>query len=211
MEWNMQTEIKRIRLNAEDQIAKSKEECEKRLYNVRSYLTAEIDVNSKIVEKLLAENKWKSEKLRKFGTMLRVPRLHFDYIDKHGYNEFVDYCEDIVRRERALQDMKDVEQGRIELREKHTISRMRKMKLSAQERHTNQMKDQQFLSPFKLQHLPKDLRREDHQQHFRKNETEMNLVEKGEKSMLDDIEMINFLQKRSVLNLSELIDKHRDK
>lgn len=161
------------------------------------------------MKKLLAENKWKSEKLRKFGTMLRVPRLHFDYIDKHGFNEFVDYCEDIVRRERALQDMREASQARVELRGKHQISRLRKMNLSMQEKHSNQMKDQYCKSPFKMQQLPKDRRREDHQLHFKKQASELNETERGEKSMLDDIEMINFLQKRSVLNLSELIDKHR--
>ena len=46
MEWNTQTEVKRIRLNAEEQIRKNKEECERRLFQVRSYLTAEIEVNT---------------------------------------------------------------------------------------------------------------------------------------------------------------------
>lgn len=45
MEWHMQTEIKRIRLNAEEQIRKNNEDCERRLFHVRSYLTAEIEVN----------------------------------------------------------------------------------------------------------------------------------------------------------------------
>jgi len=35
--------------------------------------------------------------------MLRVPRLHFQYIEKHGVDELVDFCEDIVRREKAVQ------------------------------------------------------------------------------------------------------------
>lgn len=211
LEFHNMNEIKRIRLGAEEQISKNKEECERRLFQVRAYLTAEIDVNSLIVSKLLAENKWKSEKLRKFGTMLRIPRLHFDYIDKHGFNEFVDYCEDIVKRERALQEMREVDQGRIELRGKHAIQKLKKMKLSQQERFDENQKGRLFMSPFKLQASVQDQRRDDHSLHRRKKESELNYAEKAEKSMLDDLHMLNFLKKRSVLNLSELIDKHRDR
>lgn len=211
LEFNTSNEIKRIRLGAEEQMRQNKEECERRLFQVRSYLTAEIDVNSLIVKKLLVENKWKTEKLRKFATMLRVPRLHFEYIGKHGFNEFVDYCEDIVKRERALQEMKEVDQARIDLRGKHAIHKLRKAKLSDQERFEENRKGRIFSSPFKLQAGPQDQRRDDHSEHQRKKVSEMTTAERSEKSMLDDIHMLNFLKKRSVLNLSELIDKHRDR
>ena len=39
--------------------------------------------------------------------MLRIPRLHNQYIEKHGVNEFVDYCEDVVKRERAMEDVRE--------------------------------------------------------------------------------------------------------
>ena len=55
-------------------------------------------------------------KLKKFATIIRIPRLHFDYIEKYGVNEFVTYCEDIVRRERALLDLKKAEKQKIDLR-----------------------------------------------------------------------------------------------
>jgi hypothetical protein len=45
-------------------------------------------------------------KLRKFATIIKIPRLHFEYIEKYGVNEFVTYCEDIVKRERSLIDLK---------------------------------------------------------------------------------------------------------
>ena len=51
---------------------------------------------------MIETNKWQAEKLKHFATMLRIPRLHFDYIEKHGVDEFVDYCEDIVKRERIM-------------------------------------------------------------------------------------------------------------
>ena len=51
---------------------------------------------------MIDTNKWQAEKLKKFATLLRIPRLHFEYIEKHGVNEFVAFCEDIVRKEKAL-------------------------------------------------------------------------------------------------------------
>ena len=57
-----------------------------------------------------------TEKLKKFATIIRIPRLHFEYIEKYGVNEFVTYCEDIVRRERALLDLKKAEKQKIDLR-----------------------------------------------------------------------------------------------
>ena len=61
----------------------------------------EIKVCNAIKDKMISQNEFQAEKLRKFATLLRIPRLHFEYIEKHGVNEFVDYCEDIVKRERA--------------------------------------------------------------------------------------------------------------
>ena len=54
---------------------------------------------------MLNENTQMGAKLRKFATIIKIPRLHFEYIEKHGVNEFVTYCEDIVKRERSLIDL----------------------------------------------------------------------------------------------------------
>ena len=64
----------------------------------------EITVNSLIKDKLIVQNEIFSQKLTKFATMLRIPRLHFEYIEKHGINEFIEYCEDIVRKERSIHE-----------------------------------------------------------------------------------------------------------
>ena len=52
----------------------------------------------------MEEVEWQREKLRKFATILRVPRLHHKYIDDHGVDEFVEFTERVVKAERAKQD-----------------------------------------------------------------------------------------------------------
>ena len=59
--------------------------------------------------------------MRKFATLLRIPRLHWDYIEKHGVDEFVDYCEDIVRKERALKMVNEAEKKKLTLRNDYAI------------------------------------------------------------------------------------------
>ena len=107
--------------------------------------------------------------------------------------------------------MREVDQARINLRGKHAIQKLKKAKLSDQERLEDHRKGRIFTSPFKMQVGPQDERRDDHSHHQKKKFSDMSTNERSEKSMLDDIHMLNFLKKRSVLNLSELIDKHRDR
>lgn len=54
--------------------------------------------------------------MKQFATQLRIPRLHFEYIEKHGVDEFVEFCEDIVRRERTIIAEKQADKERIDLR-----------------------------------------------------------------------------------------------
>ena len=56
------------------------------------------------------------EKLRKLATMLRVPRLHFQYIEKHGVDELVDFCEDNVKIEKSVQAAEETKQMKVHLR-----------------------------------------------------------------------------------------------
>lgn len=83
---------------------------------LKKFMTYEVDICTLIKDKMINENTWQAEKLKKFATLLRIPRLHFDYIEKHGINEFVNYCEDIVRRERNTQEEKKMVKLRVELR-----------------------------------------------------------------------------------------------
>lgn len=87
-------------------------------------MTLEVKVCTAIKDKMLSENKWMAEKLRKFATIIRIPRLHFDYIEKYGINTFVDFCEDIVRRERAVLKKDAANKKRIDLRQAYSIKNM---------------------------------------------------------------------------------------
>jgi len=56
-----------------------------------------------------------------------------------------------------------------------------------------------------------DSRRDDHPEHGRPKPKNLALDEQKDKTMLDDVEELNYLKNRSVLNLSELIYKHRQR
>lgn len=101
---DMAAEKQRIFDQAQREIAAAEEDAERRVQQTMAFFTLEINVANAIAERMIGDVKAKDEKLRKFATILRVPRLHFEYIDKHGVDEFVKYAEDIVRRERAMQE-----------------------------------------------------------------------------------------------------------
>ena len=65
-------------------------------------MSIEVDVATTLKDRLIDENIQMKTKLSKFATLLRIPRTHFEYIEKHGVDEFVDFCEQIVRTERSL-------------------------------------------------------------------------------------------------------------
>lgn len=86
----------------------------------------EIDVATIIKDKMITQNEIQEKKLKKFATLLRIPRLHFEYIEKHGVDEFVDFCEDIVKRERSLLDVEKAEKERLNLRNDYSIVKLNK-------------------------------------------------------------------------------------
>lgn len=116
MKRNFTIQTRQITQDAEDKIEEAQEKQRIESKRTRDYMTHEINVCTAIKDKMLSENKWMAEKLRKFATIIRIPRMHFDYIEKHGANEFVEFCEDIVRRERALASAKDASKQQVELR-----------------------------------------------------------------------------------------------
>lgn len=88
---------------------------------LKQYFEIEVNVSNTIRDSLVETNKWQSQKLRKFALLLRIPRLHFDYIEKHGVNKFVDFCEDIVKRERTMAQMLKADRARVDLRNDYTV------------------------------------------------------------------------------------------
>ena len=109
-ERQLENTRKEVHAQAEMRIRKVREECEQEKALVKSFLSLEIKVCTAIKDKMISQNEFQAEKLRKFATLLRIPRLHWQYIEKHGVNEFVDYCEDIVKRERAKEEIDEAMQ-----------------------------------------------------------------------------------------------------
>lgn len=105
---------------------------------------------SAVTERLIRDNEVQAVKLRKFATLLRIPRLHWDYIEKHGVDEFVDYCEDIVRRERANKMATEAEKVKLELRTEYNILKKSKNVGGFSERYRHNLTDVKASAPFEL-------------------------------------------------------------
>lgn len=104
MKKDFDRQTKFIKQDTQSQIEEIETKCKNDMRRMNQFLTLEIDVATTIKDMIIDQNKWQAEKLRKFGTLLRVPRIHFQYIEKHGIDEFVEFCEDVVKRERAIQE-----------------------------------------------------------------------------------------------------------
>jgi hypothetical protein len=81
----------------------------------------EVEICTRIKDRVIEENTTQAAKLTKFATLLRIPRLHFEYIEKHGVNEFVEYCEKVVRRERLIIESKKAKEKVINLRKDYSV------------------------------------------------------------------------------------------
>jgi len=84
----------------------------------------EIRVNNAIKDSMISTNQEQAEKLKKFATILRIPRLHFEYIEKHGVFEFIEYCEDIIKKERALEKAGIAGKLKLELRNDFSVAKV---------------------------------------------------------------------------------------
>ena len=134
--------------------------------------------------------------------------MHFQYIDKHGVDEFVDYCEDIVKRERAVVDEKRAQKMQVDLRNDYSMLKLHRANLDLDER----MRDNKIAirksRPFSMD-LPVDIRRDDHKDHQKPKR--LTRKEKEDEFILDRLEKIKWLKDKSMLDLSELIRKHSDR
>ena len=63
---------------------------------------AECHVLEKLNERALADNREKTNLLRKFAFVLRVPRLHHEYIERNGIDPFIDNFTKIISENQAL-------------------------------------------------------------------------------------------------------------
>ena len=113
-------------------------------------LGLELKVTSEVTERLIKENKTQSDKLKKFATLLRIPRLHWKYIEKHGVDEFVDYCEDVVKRDRAIVMAKQAEKAKLALRLDYGLLKRNKDNAGFSERYGMNQTDIKQNAPFEL-------------------------------------------------------------
>ena len=49
----------------------------------------EVHVLEQVLEKALEDNKDKTDLLRQFAFVLKVPRLHHEYIERNGVDPFI--------------------------------------------------------------------------------------------------------------------------
>ena len=94
-------EGRRIKREAEIQIRDAKRDSEEQVERAVGLMSLEINLCEAIKDRMLSENKGLIAKLKEFATILRIPRRHNKYIEEHGVDELIDFCEDIVKRERA--------------------------------------------------------------------------------------------------------------
>ena len=94
-------DLRRIKREAEIQIRDTKRDSEEAVQQAVGLMSLEINICEAIKERMLSENKGLIAKLKEFATILRIPRRHNKYIEEHGVDELIDFCEDIVKRERA--------------------------------------------------------------------------------------------------------------
>lgn len=113
------------------------------MQQMQEFFSYEIQINSLIKDKIIETNREQAKKLVKFATMLRIPRLHFDYIEKHGVSEFVEFCEDVIKRERAIEANGKYEKEKLSLRNDYTVLKLRKNRLEESQRRRHNQTDVQ--------------------------------------------------------------------
>jgi hypothetical protein len=49
-----------------------------------------------VIAKLLEEKEANKQTIKELATILKIPRLHLDYIKKNGVDTFVEKCKEVV-------------------------------------------------------------------------------------------------------------------
>lgn len=137
-----------VQIEAELEIEKVRSQTEHRMQQLKEFMDFEVELSTHIKDRIVGENKMQAEKLRKFATLLRIPRLHFDYIEKHGVNEFVEFCEKVVRRERAIIESKKSKEKTLELRNDFSVLKLKKRMQDESDRYQSNRIDLTIKQPF---------------------------------------------------------------
>lgn len=160
----------RIQAEAEAAIEEMRIQSEKKVKEAVGFMTIEINVAETIKSKIEEECAWMREKLKKFAYYLRVPREHHKYLDENGVDEFVEYTESIVKREKAKLD--DLEAKRLvsELRKDLAVKKVHQRRNPdfAREFKSDMFDERVTVGTSGLEvKVKKDLQRDDHRAHAR--------------------------------------------
>ena len=92
MKEEFERALGKVKADAQAEIRAIRDQSESEIERALGMLTLEINVATAIKDKIIHENRWQQEKLKKFATMLHIPRLHFQFIQENGIDKFVDKC-----------------------------------------------------------------------------------------------------------------------
>lgn len=70
-------ETRRIKRESEIAVRDTRRDCEEQIERAVGLMSMEINVCTAIKDKMLSENTELTDKLRRFATILRIPRYHF--------------------------------------------------------------------------------------------------------------------------------------
>ena len=89
----------------------------KGLYEIESKAHAEIEA------RLLKERAHNIEKIREMAMLLKIPRLHFNYIKDNGVDVFVTRCREYVEYHDTLYEEKERSRERLKAREGEAVDK----------------------------------------------------------------------------------------
>lgn len=64
----------------------------------------EVCVLEEVIKKSLADSKEKTSMLRNFAFVLKVPRMHHEYIERNGVDHFIEKFTQILAENKALKE-----------------------------------------------------------------------------------------------------------
>jgi len=77
------------------------------LNECKQIFSLEVHVLEKVIERALSDNKEKTNLLRRFAFVLKVPRMHHEYLERNGVDPFIEKFTKLISENKALKDELD--------------------------------------------------------------------------------------------------------
>jgi hypothetical protein len=116
---------------------KKYDELAKQMSELKTMYAAETQVREEIIAKLLKEKSEHLFRIREMAYLLKIPRLHFDYIKQHGVDDFVDRCKEYVDYNDWVHEEKERSHDRLKAREADAVHRFEDTSLNGVFRKAN--------------------------------------------------------------------------